>query len=69
MRRAGRKFFRANQFFTRPDPRKGIEPIGDGFAKDEHIGNDAEVFPRPEFAGAINAHLDFIGYQQNVALF
>src|SRR5471032_596522 len=68
MGRAWRKHLRADQFLARPDAGQRIEPVGDRLAKHQYVGRDAEMLDRPQLAGAIDAHLDFIDHQQDAVL-
>src|SRR5262245_5742602 len=60
MRRSGREDVRIDELLASPYARQRIEAIGDGLSENEDVRIDAEMLDRPELAGAIDAHLDFI---------
>src|SRR5581483_1423243 len=68
MSRPGRKQLRRNQVFSRPDSGKRIEPVGQGFAEYNDVRRNAQVFDGPEFSRTVEAHLDFIVNQKDLAL-
>ncbi|MNF89183.1 hypothetical protein D3C84_716970 [compost metagenome] len=68
MGRAWREDFRVDQLFFRPDAAQRVEAVGQRFAEDDDVGFDVEVLDRPQLAGAIEAHLDFVDHQQNAVL-
>src|ERR1051326_6615851 len=67
MRRSWRGELRCDQLFSGPDASQRIEPVREGLPKNDNVRRDSQVLHRPEFAGAIESHLDLIVYDQNVA--
>ena len=65
MRRAGREHLRVDQLFARPDAGQRVEAVGERLAEHEHVRLDAEMLDRPQLAGAVEAHLDFVDDQQD----
>ena len=64
----GGKIFRVDQLLARPHAGERIEAVGDGLAEHDDVGLHAEVLDRPQLAGAIEAHLDFVDDQQDAVL-
>ncbi len=68
VRGPGREEFRRDQLLTRPNARKWIQTICQRLAEDNDVRRDAEILNRPELAGAIEAHLDFVVHNQDFVL-
>ena len=68
MRGAAGEHLRIDIPFLGPDAREGVQAVGHGLAEDHHVRGDAEVLEAPELAGTVEAHLDFVVHEHDLAL-
>ncbi|RMO59452.1 hypothetical protein ALQ29_05598 [Pseudomonas marginalis pv. marginalis] len=68
MGRAWWEDLRVDQFFPGPDAAQRVEAVGQGLAEHDHVRLHVEVLDRPQLAGAVEAHLDFVGHHQDAVL-
>ena len=68
MRGAAGEHLRIDIPFLGPDAREGVQAVGHGLAEDHHVRGDAEILETPELAGTVEAHLDFVVHEHDLAL-
>src|SRR5438132_14132072 len=68
MGRTGRKYFRRDQLFARPEAGEWIQTIRQRFAKNDNVRFDVKVFHSPKLSGTIKTHLNLVIDEQNIAL-